>query len=288
MIVWPDHLIDAIARRRSVIMIGSGVSRNSVNSMGRSPPSWEGFLRDCSGQLGNPSELVELIDSKDYPTACELIKRSLGSAAFVHRVQRDFQLAGYRPADIHRHIYNLDSSIIASPNFDNIYETYASSVSAGSVVTKDHTSSDVASYLHGGDTRLVLKTHGSANNPEDVIFTRFDYAQARTKYTLFYAILKALALTHTFLFIGCGIDDPDIRMLFEDIRFSHGRLPDHYMTVAEGSVPNQVLDVTSEMMRVTFLKYSPDNNHADLTDSLGTLVQCVEDIRASLRNNGKW
>lgn len=288
MIDWPDHLVDAISRRRAVVMIGSGVSRNSVNDRGDSPPTWEGFLRSCATQLNDPPDLIKLIEERDYPTACELIKRRLGSGNFVQKVQREFQQAAFRAADIHRHIYDLDSSIVASPNFDNIYETYASSVSAGSVVVKDHTSNDIASYLHGGNTRLILKTHGSANNPDEVIFTRFDYAEARTKHTLFYAILRALALTHTFLFIGCGVDDPDIRMLFEDIRFSHGRLPDHYMTVAEGSVSDEILTVVSEMMHVSFLKYSGENNHADLTSSLAALVGKVEDVRAQLRATEKW
>lgn len=288
MINWPESLVAVIARRRVVVMIGSGVSRNSTNERGDRPPTWEGFLRSCSDNLGAPRSLVELIDSKDYLTACELIKRRMGAARFVQRVQADYQLAAYRPADIHKWLYELDASIVASPNFDNIYETYASTVSAGSVVVKDHTSGDLASYLHGGNTRLILKTHGSANNPESVIFTRFDYAEARTKYTLFYAILRSLALTHTFLFVGCGVDDPDIRMLFEDIRFAHGRLPEHYMTVATGTVSPEVIAVISEMMRVSFLEYSSDNSHAELTESLGALVERVEDFRGQLRHNGKW
>lgn len=288
MIDWPEHLIDVIARRRAVIMIGSGVSRNSTNDRGERPLSWEGFLRARAQELGDPPELLNLITIRDYLTACELIKRRLGTGNFVLRVQREYQQAAFRAADIHKHIYDLDSSIVASPNFDNIYETYASNVSAGSVVIKDHTSSDIASYLHGGDTRLIIKTHGSANNPDEVIFTRFDYAEARTKHTLFYAVLKSLALTHTFLFVGCGIDDPDIRMLFEDMRFSHGRLPDHYMTTPEGEVPDEVLTVTSEMMHVTFLKYSPDNYHEALTSSLLQLVEKVEDARAQIRTTGKW
>lgn len=288
MIDWPLHLIDAIARRRVVVMVGSGVSRNSTNDNGERPLSWEGFLRARAQELGDPQDLIRLIEEKDYLTACELIKRRLGAGVFVQKVQRDYQQAAFRAADIHKYIYELDASIVASPNFDNIYETYASTVSAGSVVVKDHTSSDIGSYLHGGNVRLILKTHGSANNPDHVIFTRFDYAEARTKHTLFYAVLKSLALTHTFLFLGCGVDDPDIRMLFEDIRFAHGRLPDHYMTTASGSVPDEVLTVVTEMMRVSFLRYSPDNNHAELTSSLLDLVERVEDARNQLRATGKW
>lgn len=105
---------------------------------------------------------------------------------------------------------------------------------------------------------------------------------------LFYEILKSLALTHTFLFIGCGIDDPDIRMLFEDIQFAHGRMPHHYMTVSTASVASEVLTVVSELMHVKFMEYDPSNNHAMLTASLADLAQKVEDARNDLRVNGKW
>lgn len=288
MIEWPDALVDVIARRRCVVMVGSGVSRNSTNNAGRRPPTWEEFLLSCSEQLGNPPVLTDLIRTRDFLSACEIIKRRMQVHAFVHKVQHEFQRPAYNFAEIHKNIYNLDVSIVASPNFDNIYETYASNISAGSVVVKDHTSGDIANYLLGGDTRLILKTHGSANTPQDVIFTRFDYAQARTKFTLFYEILKSLVLTHSFLFLGCGIDDPDIRTLFEDVQFAHARMPFHYMTVATDSVNEDVLEMTSDLMHVKFLKYSPEKNHEQLTSLLAKLVELVEERRTGIAPSRAW
>ena len=51
MIEWNAELIDAIARRRSVIVIGSGVSRNATNAAGVRPETWEGFLSIASQDL---------------------------------------------------------------------------------------------------------------------------------------------------------------------------------------------------------------------------------------------
>jgi hypothetical protein len=288
MIDWSDELINSIARRRCVIMIGSGVSKNSINLDGKRPASWEEFLRTCSTQIQKPPHVEDLIDKKDYLTACEILKNRLTPDHFITLVQQEYQGSGYRHAAIHEHIYNLDASIVASPNFDNIYDTYASNVSAGSIVIKNHTSQDIANYLLGGDVRLIIKTHGSANDPQKLIFTRNDYAEARTKYVLFYEILKSLVLTHTFLFVGCGIDDPDIRMLFEDVQFAHGRMPFHYMTYPKGSVHKDVLQLASESMRVKFLEYSPDNYHEELTKSIESLVTKVEECREEKRKNLKW
>lgn len=289
MISWPENLISALARRRCVIMIGAGVSKNSVNDNGKRPATWEEFLRACLNEIDDQACVTQLLNQKDYLSACEIIKEKLTLDIFIDKVQNEYQRAGYRHAKIHEHIYNLDASIIASPNFDTIYDSYAGGVSAGTLIVKDHTSEDTANYLHGGDTRLLLKTHGSANAPQKIIFTRRDYAEARTKYVLFYEILKALALTHTFLFLGCGTDDPDIRMLFEDIQFAHGRMPYHYMTLPEGEIHNDLLGIASRSMRVNFLSYSPDNGHSELTDSLEQLVEKVEQYRVeNLKETLKW
>lgn len=289
MIEWDKDLVAAIARRRCVIVIGAGVSRNSQNAQGKRPSTWEEFLRNCAQDVRGENCIEDLLQRKDYLTACEVIKNKLTNDVFINKVQREYQLAAYKPADIHKHIYNLDVSIVASPNFDSIYDNYASAVSSGSVLIKDHTSQDTAFYLLGGENRLILKTHGSANTPQQLIFTRQDYAEARTKYVLFYEILKSLILTHTFLFLGCGTDDPDIRMLFEDVQFAHGRTPFHFMTVPAGEVHSDVLSIASRSMRINFIEYSPADGHVELTNSLLELTQRVDDYRATeLKETLKW
>jgi hypothetical protein len=288
MITWDSNLISAIARRRSVIVIGSGVSKNSTNNSGKRPATWEDFLNNINIKNGNKKYIRDKIKEKDFLTSCELIKNLIGDQIFKSEVESEYSRPGYKHATIHEHIYNLDSSIVVSPNFDNIYDTYASSISSGTIIIRDHTSPDIINFLSGGDNRLLIKSHGSANSNGGIIFTRKEYAQARTKYTLFYETLKSLVLTHTFIFIGCGVDDPDIRMLFEDVQFAHTRMPTHYMTIPQGEVHDEILKICSESMNIQFLKYSPKNYHLDLTQSLQNLVIEVDNYRNDLAANRKW
>ncbi|SEI43957.1 SIR2-like domain-containing protein [Azotobacter beijerinckii] len=288
MIQWDDAVVSAIARRRSVIMLGSGISRNSTNATGKRPATWVGFLNEACAQAGNPSTVLDLIQQRDYLTACEVIKNRLGNDVFVRLVQAEYQKPGYEAAEIHKYIYELDSSIVASPNFDLIYDTYASNASRGTIIKRDHTSNDLLNFVSGGDTRLLLKTHGNADAAHNLIFTRKDYAEARTRYRLFYDLLKSLVLTHTFIFLGCGVDDPDIRALFEDVQYAYGLMPAHYMTLPDGEVSNDILRVASEAMKIKFLTYSPENGHAELTESLLELVSLVQGRRDQLSKEQTW
>lgn len=289
MIDWPEKLIEVISRRRCVVMIGSGVSQNSKNDAGKRPASWEEFLKNQLNEFDDDGLVNQLIAKKDLLSACEVIKEKLTPDNFCFNVQQEYQNAGYKPAKIHEHVYNLDTSIVATPNFDVIYDTYAQKVSRGTIKIKSHNSEDIANYIHGGQHRLLIKTHGSANDPTNIIFTRRDYAEARTKYIFFYEILKALALTHTFLFIGCGIEDPDIRMLFEDIQFAHTHLPHHYMTIPEGENHVDLIKICKRDMKINFLEYSSAKGHLELTNSLEKLVESVEKYRTDqLLSTQRW
>lgn len=288
MIQWSADLIEAIARRRAVLVVGSGVSKNSQNQAGERPLGWEEFLRSCSAEYGDPVELREVIDRRDYLMGCQMLKTRMGKETFVRRVQREYQAKAFKAAEIHAKLYDLDLPVTISPNFDNIYDDYCRSASNGSYIIKQHSSADVASYLTQGNIRLLIKSHGSANDPADLIFTASDYSSARTKYRLFYDVVKALALTHTFLLVGCGVDDPDLKMLFEDLRFGHERLPRHYMTLPRGEVSQLVIDELQGTMPINYALYDPQNGHEELTDSLSALGELVQEVRDSLALSRSW
>ena len=71
---WPEQLIRDLARRRCVIVLGSGVSAQSVSEAGTRPPTWRKFLEDALHTLGDaPEEHIEqAIANGDYLHACEL------------------------------------------------------------------------------------------------------------------------------------------------------------------------------------------------------------------------
>ncbi|MEL4402776.1 SIR2 family protein [Shewanella algae] len=287
MIKWPKEVLSDIARRRCVLFLGSGISLNSVNVNGRRPKTWLSFLESTLEDINPKAHIKKLLKDSDYLTACEVIKRELGKEEFTRVVREEFLTPAYQPAEIHKVIFALDSRVVATPNFDKIYETYANSEANGSIVVKQHYDADIISSIRGSE-RLILKVHGTIDSPNNLIFTRAEYAEARTKYSTFYEVLEALALTHTFVFLGCGVNDPDIKLLLEDTLFKHSSSRCHVMLLPKKALHNAVVEVIQDTMNLNIIQYSDKDNHKELLESLRELVQLVEMEREELKINMNW
>ncbi len=287
MINWPEDLISDIARRKCVLVLGAGVSKNSDNSIGERPKDWKEFLMSASEGIYTKSEIRKQINSGDFLTACELIKKQLGRDRFNSLIKTEFLTPQFRPANIHEYIYNLDSRITITPNFDKIYDTYATTASQGSIIIKRHTDNDIADCIRRPE-HLIIKIHGSVEAPDDLIFTRKDYSTARTKYRNFYNVIEALSITHTFFFIGCGTNDPDIRLILEDYSFKFIQNKKHFIVIPSNTVHKKVLDIISETMSLEPLLYDSKNNHIQLTNSIKELVDLVEIKRNELSGTMRW
>lgn len=287
MINWPSELISDIARRKCILFLGAGVSMNSTNAAGRRPKGWKPFLDDAMDEINPNRHIKTLLKKYDFLTACEIIKNKLGRERFNTIVLDEYLTPGYIAADIHNHIYNLDSRIVMTPNFDKIYETRANAIAHGSVQVKNYTDIDIAEAIRRPN-RLIIKVHGSIDQADQMIFSRAEYANAKIKYRDFYTILEALILTHTFVFIGCGLNDPDIKLLLEDYSYRFGCARNHYFVLPSRSVHNDEASVLESVLNLKFLNYNPNNFHKELTTSLEELVDLVNNKRANLITTQNW
>jgi hypothetical protein len=287
MIPWPQELVSDMARRRCVVFLGAGISRSCQNSQGQSPKTWEEFLRSAIQTIHPNQHIRALIKKEDYLTACEIIKKTLGRDSFNSLVIQEFLNPRFPHAPIHEAVFDLDSRIVATPNFDKIYETFANHKASGSIRIKHHYDADIAEAIRRTD-RLILKIHGTIDFPDKMIFTRQEYAEARAKYQNFYSILESLALTHTFLFLGCGVNDPDLRLLLEDNFFKHASTRPHIFVLPKYSLHKDVIEVIQKSMNLGVLTYRSSDNNAELLTSVRDLVAQVEQERELLRSNSNW
>jgi SIR2-like domain len=278
MINWPVQLLEDFATQRVVLFIGSGVSRNSVGADGTTrPKTWHWFLKDTAEQLGILPRIEPYLNAKDYLTALDVIRHGMAPQDYATIVRREYLTPAYNPAEIHDAIYRLDCRIVLTPNFDKIYDVYVGEKSRGTIDVKEYHCPEIAEFIRG-DRRVVIKTHGSVDSHKLMIFGRKEYAQARVRYSLFYDILKALILTHTFLFIGCGIDDPDIKLVLEDINFGAVGSRSHYFMAAQGSIDVDMKNVLRDTMNLSVIEYpyvAASNDHSQLTTELMGLVGLV-------------
>lgn len=293
MIKWPDKLIDSIARRRAVLFLGAGISANSQNTSGKSPATWEEFLRNIvmkqSGKIGpHKGDIDKLLSEKKYLMACELIVSLIGQLEFGEEAQEEYRRPQYSPAEIHKIIYSLDSKVVITTNVDKIYDECAISESHSSIVVKRYYDADLAKYLRTNDY-LVIKAHGTVDETQRMIFTHKQYSSARCKFASFYKLIDALILTHTFVFLGCGIDDPDVELTLENANFLYEDCPPHYLVAADGAISDNMQKVLLANRNIEVITYQNKSGaHVELLEALKELARSVEARRNEIAETFTW
>jgi hypothetical protein len=289
MIEWPSSLVSDFARRRTVVVIGSGVSRHSVGKNGERPPTWKSFLETARVKCPDKSSdsvIETAINNGDYLHACEWLKKRFDEGWPTH-LREVFTIPSYAPDKIHQELLKLDARIVFTLNFDGIYETYVNSVHNGSHVIKNFHDKDVAEFLRG-DGRYIVKVHGNLNTPNNLIFTQQDYSRARVANSAFYQAFDAALLTHTFVFVGTGHSDPDVNLLLENQNFWFPTSSPHYMLCNKG-LSNETKESLRTNRNLKVLEYdAKDEFHIGLLEALTQLNEKIEAQRIDIAQSTNW
>lgn len=290
MVEWPNELVTDLARRKAAIVIGSGLSRQSLGRDGTTrPPTWKELIRNGIGELSPSHGLIDDIEGAlnrgDLLHACEWLQSALDESwpTFLRTQLADPEFA---PVGAHNEVLRLDARVVVSLNFDDIYER-ASATLGGRYITKNYYDTDAVDFLRGSG-RYIVKAHGGLHSISKLIFTQEQYARARALHHLFYKALDALMMTHSILFVGCGYNDPDLSLILEGNNFSFPDAPPHYMLTtleAESSLGRSLRKNRS----LKCIRYEPtDDEHSNLCELLADLADQVEIARRDLTATLNW
>ncbi|MEB1077693.1 SIR2 family protein, partial [Xanthomonas campestris pv. campestris] len=241
------------------------------------PPTWKFFLEKAIKKIPKrlqPS-LKELVQQSNLLLACDVIREEMGRDKFKQLLRESFHDPGFSASEVHKHLLQLDARFTITPNFDAIYDTYVKKETGNTILVKEYYDDDVAEALRS-KYPVVVKLHGSITTPDKLIFTASDYAKARSQSSAVYDLVRALLCTHTFLFLGCGLDDPDIRLLLEDYRYKHAIGGSHYFMISKGSLHPDVLKVVGSSLNLNFIQYENSaGDHKNFGVALNDLVTKV-------------
>ncbi|SDA28828.1 SIR2-like domain-containing protein [Nitrosospira sp. Nsp18] len=177
---------------------------------------------------------------------------------------------------MHQIIFDLDSRIVITTNFDRIYEKLCLSASTEGFKVLPYYSSSLGDELRS-DTRLIIKAHGTIDEVGKMVFTKSEYHNAAASHAPFYTMVRALLLTNTCIFIGCSLDDPDVLLLLEDVRITASTQRPHYALILEENGDRYSRQDWLSSYNVKTLDYGP--THDALMDDLSTLLDEVVELR---------
>ncbi|MFJ4030031.1 SIR2 family protein [Paenarthrobacter sp. NPDC089989] len=279
---WPGLLVDRISNQDFVLFIGAGLSSNSRNSKGQTPPRWRGLLeslRDKFAPAKSPimRDVNRALKAGDLLLAAELLENYCEAKGMIS----DFRIeiarltdGGQKPEqvfqknDLHDLISDLFPRIIVTTNYDKILERH---FQAG-YNTLTYSQEDIAAHVRQG-SYVLIKLHGTVDNPAKMILTRMDFTRLRKDGRNTLETLEALLLTKTALFVGYSLDDPDLRLILENQFGAKGSLPGHFL-LASTKTSDVQRNLFKNAYGVNILEYSGDHE-SGVKRSLSALVESV-------------
>lgn len=276
--IWPDNLVEELAYRRCLIFLGSGISATAKNDAGESPDTWGAFLDNVKSKMKNPSEddkkfIEDMLKKQNYLLALQAIADLCDSGEYSNYLKSQYLRGKYKPSKVYELIKDLDSKIVVTTNFDKLYEGLCHEPE---YITFDYT--DTRSIIGSikAPENIIIKAHGSIDDTEKLIFTAKQYYQAQEQYPEFYHLMTALFLTHTVVFLGYSLNDPDINLLLQFLHNTANSSCPHYMIDKRGNKP-QLVKHWKDTYNVSLLEYGDD--YSCLEKSLEELRDLVYNLR---------
>jgi hypothetical protein len=270
----PQGLRDQLIAGRVVPFIGAGLS------MSCGLPDWAGLLRNIvewsllhSVPLRQSDAIVKAIDSGNLDQASHAIAEGLGdqmSAALREILARP----GLEPTTLHRLLANISWPAILTTNFDNLLETVLPEIEVLTWRERER----IIDVLRSGVPHLML-VHGSVNQPESIVLSPSEYREsmrnpAQSTY------LGTLLSQYTFLFIGCSLTDPDIKLFLENGVSAFGKSASpHYALLPSNYVNDIAASYWRDNFAIQLIEYIPTPGHPEVE---AFVRQVTEQVPASM------
>lgn len=283
MVNWPQSLVIELAARRCIIFLGAGASASATRADGNNPrqhpPTWAKLLGTLhassnTGDAADRDQAHDLLDKKQYLESAEILRSSCILPADYNRIIAE-TFSRYRPTEVHKAIERLDQKIVVTTNFDSLYEDNCRQGDAThGYVVLNYYDLGLINRMRS-PTRIIIKAHGCVTMPEKTVLSKSDFFKARADHPEFYRTLESVFLTHTLLFIGYSISDPDIQLLLENSTITARSEHPHYALMAQG-LHQAIRSAFLRTYTIQILEYDPANNHEEFLTALEDLAEQVE------------
>ncbi|MFW1250843.1 SIR2 family protein [Vibrio parahaemolyticus] len=196
----------------TILFIGSGVSIPS------GLPSWSkllSWLKDYTNDLGGNVSLADefLKDQEFLKSASELTSELEKLDKSLVDFFSDSRCDIFRtaiPQDIHRLIASLPTSSLITPNYDILLEKTFEAEGYDLQVVHKGEGELLNSIVRGKLKNYIYKYHGCITKPEKIVLDIKDYTNQKYSNSHDMEALKTLIHSKTFVFIGAGLEDPDL------------------------------------------------------------------------------
>lgn len=275
---WPNFLVEELADRRCVVVIGAGVSNSCETPEGNRPPAWPELLTallDLVTDSATRTEVQQLLQTEKYLAAAQVLT-STAEKEDRERLLKHLLDQSYEPSEWTRIVRDLDQNVYVTTNYDCIFED---ACPKKGFRTHIHNDREAVKVLRSPE-RLILKVHGCIRRDSgSLVFAMSDYHDMRALRPHCLQLLEAIFATHTALFVGYSMSDPDLQLVLQNVNISFPYAQPHILFAPESMHP-AVQAAMEASLNLRFVSY-PKGSHAIGLERFRQLASDVESMRAS-------
>lgn len=276
----PKALTEAVTTRSLVPLVGAGLSRQASPAY----PGWETLLRDMNkhGRArdwiseSEYEDVESLLDRKSFLMAAQAIKVRFPYDDYFRFLEDRFDTSEVDPAPVHLALFKLNAPLILTTNYDTLLEDAYAVARRHLPTWTGHNAPDVTNYLHRASSAKIphlFKVHGSVDDPETIVLTEQDYSALIHGHEGYRMVLTAIFITRVVLMLGFSGDDPELRLLLEQIREAFNRRgePD-YILLRRGAVNRTERSRWREDLGIEVIEYDASPGDPEITEILEYLA----------------
>lgn len=223
-----NQINEASKSNQLVVFIGAGMSNNFGF------PTWNSLVKQMYQQLTGKLPAAKKVFSSDELVRIPQLLRNKNVAAYRKILKECFGAQKVKKADnvLLDEIMKLNPKHIITTNFDTLIETYLRdkenalqkehSIQEGyDKLVKHQIAYHYMPVINDSDmiladaNHLLLKIHGDVQNMDSLVLCEDDYLGYADSHILMENFIKSLLINHTFLFIGYGVGDSNLKLIMK-------------------------------------------------------------------------
>lgn len=204
----PDPaLVRALRDGECVLFVGAGLSS------GAGLPGWGELVAQLARELGLPAADGADNQADRSLDLAQWYRERFGPEALAEVVRDTFggRNRAPRPTLAHYLLMSLSARHVITTNYDDLLERALTALKKYPVKVVRQ---EDAARTGRTDGVCVVKLHGDAVEPGEIILCRDDYDEFFERRPALALLLEGLLLNRTFFFVGYGLRDPNFRQVY--------------------------------------------------------------------------
>src|SRR4030042_444692 len=262
------EIASLITSGRCVLVVGAGISA------GAGLPSWGELIGELKEELAKKLEDDSCLQTDcDWLTIAQAYEQCFTKQDLQAKLQFRTDTTGKNLTKVHDLLPALGVDVWVTTNYDDFLERLlVDSRQAYSVVVEDGDITDIDPHK-----KLLVKLHGDAHAGGTMILTKNDFFLSQQTRDLIWSKMSIFMAERSFLFLGYGVNDPDLSHIQASLAHRLGKLrvPRSYaiMTTKTDRIRSQ--DLASRNVKVMDLS---GDGFSDPTEAIVSFLDRLIDL----------